>query len=130
MRLKLDENLSRNAAQALRRAGHDVATVPGQKLFGAEDGVLIETCHREGRCLVTLDLEFGNPLLFRPPDYPGIVVLRLPSRPTPQDLLDTLETLIAGLMREDVAGKALGRSARPDSGVSTGGELMRNPAGW
>ncbi len=105
MRLKLDENLGKSAAEALRRAGHDVATVPDQGLFGIDDRTLIETCHREGRCLVTLDMEFGNPLLFKPSDYPGIVVLRLPPRPTAQDLADAMQTLISGLARESITGK-------------------------
>jgi len=105
LKLKLDENLGKSLAEVLRQAGHDVATVPDQGLFGIEDRALIETCHREGRCLVTLDLEFGNPLLFKPSDYPGIVVLRLPPRPTPQDLVDAMQTLIGGLDRESVTGK-------------------------
>ena len=105
MRLRLDENLRKSGAQALQQAGHDVATVSGQGLFGTEDRALIETCRREDRCLVTLDLEFGNPLLFRPSDYPGIVVLRLPPRPTPLDSLEAMQTLIGGLSRESAVGK-------------------------
>lgn len=106
MRLKLDENLGKKAAETLQQAGHDVATVPGQKLFGVEDRALIETCRREARCLATLDLEFGNPLLFKPSNYLGIVILRLPPKPSPQDLLDTVQTLIGGLAQGvDIAGK-------------------------
>lgn len=58
MRLKLDENLGKKAAEALQKAGHDVASVASQKLFGAEDKVLIEICRREARCLVTLSMGF------------------------------------------------------------------------
>lgn len=105
MKFKLDENLGKSLAEVLRQAGHGVATVPDQKLFGVEDRTLIETCHREGRCLITLDLEFGNPFLFKPSDYPGIVVLRLPPRPTGQDLADAMQTLVGGLDRESVIGK-------------------------
>lgn len=105
MRLKLDENLGRQAAEMLRQAGHEVSTVHDQGLRGAEDRRLIEACRRDGRCLVTLDLEFGNPLLFRPSDYPGIAVLRLPARATPQDLYDGIRTLVGGLQREAVEGR-------------------------
>ncbi|MBI4295303.1 MAG: DUF5615 family PIN-like protein [Chloroflexi bacterium] len=97
MRLKLDENLGKNAAEALQQAGHDVATVPSQNLFGTEDRALIEICRREARCLVTLDLEFGNPLLFKHSDSAGVALLRLPPKPTPQDMLDAVRTLIGGL---------------------------------
>lgn len=40
MRLKLDENLGKSLADVLRQAGHEVATVPDQGLFGTEDRTL------------------------------------------------------------------------------------------
>ena len=105
MRLKLDENLGKQAAEMLRQAGHDARTVSEQGVQGAPDRTLIETCRREGRCLVTLDLEFGNPLLFRPSDYHGIAVLRLPPSGTPEELYDGVRTLIGGLRRDSIQGR-------------------------
>ena len=105
MKLKLDENLGRQAAEILQMAGYDVATVPGQRLFGAADKTLIEVCRTEERCLITLDLEFGNPLVFKPTDYHGIIVLRLPSKPSPQDLLETVHTLTSALGQRDISGR-------------------------
>jgi predicted nuclease of predicted toxin-antitoxin system len=87
VRLKLDENLGVRTAEFFRSAGHDVTTVPSQNLYSSPDENLLETCRVEKRCLVTLDPEFGNPLQFKPSDYEGIPVLRLPSKPTPDDLL-------------------------------------------
>jgi len=52
-----------------------------------------------------LDLDFGNPLLFHPARYAGIAVLRLPSRPSHQDLLDVAETLAEALTLESITGK-------------------------
>ena len=105
MRLKLDENLGRQAASLLRDAGHDVSTVVEQRLTSAPDSQVIEVCRGEDRCLVTLDLDFSNPLQFNPKEYRGIAVLRLPSRPSSGDLLNALRTLAGGLTRSQISGR-------------------------
>ena len=93
MKFKYDENHGRTAAAVLTEAGFDVATVSDQHLEGAPDLDVIERCAREERCLITLDAEFGNPLLFSPGRYRGIVLLRIPGRATSQLLLAALRTL-------------------------------------
>ena len=105
MRIKLDENLGDRLAEIFRQHGHDVATVPKEGLTSAADRALIETCQSERRCLVTLDLEFSNPLLFRPSAYAGIAVLRLPQKPSPEDLVAVAETLCGGLAQSSIEGK-------------------------
>jgi predicted nuclease of predicted toxin-antitoxin system len=82
-----------------------VATVASQSLQKAEDAKIIECCRREGRALVSLDLDFANPLHFRPSDYSGIAILRLPRKPSREDLLKAVRTLAAGLERENLDGK-------------------------
>ena len=72
---------------------------------GITDEGLFRLCQQEGRCLVTLDLDFANPLRFRPMESAGIAVLRLPRHLTLNDLLDGLRTLIGGLTREDITGR-------------------------
>ena len=105
MKIKLDENLGNREANYFRQAGHDVATVLEEGLCSSADEKLIEICRSEERCLVTLDLDFGNPLLFKPEDYAGIAVLRLPPNSNPDDLHDVVQTLIQGLMQKEIKGK-------------------------
>ena len=69
------------------------------------DGDLLEYCRAEGRCLVTLDLEFANPLVFLPSRYPGIAVLRIPQKASATDLLMLIETLMEALKSEVLIGK-------------------------
>lgn len=105
MRLKLDENLGIRYADLLRSADHNVTTVAEQNLCSSTDEKFLETCKAEKRCLVTLDLEFANPIIFKPAETEGIAVLRLPLKPTPDDLLDTIRTLIGGLSQKEIRGK-------------------------
>jgi predicted nuclease of predicted toxin-antitoxin system len=66
VKLKLDENLSRRAADLIRTAGHDVATSASQGLRGAADEILFDVCKQESRALVTLDRDFGEVLRYPP----------------------------------------------------------------
>lgn len=85
------------ARALLEAAGHDVATVHEEDLCSASDNRIIEASLQEERRLVTLDLEFGNPLRYRAANYAGIAVLRLPAKPSPEDLENAVRMLIAGL---------------------------------
>ncbi|HMO25832.1 MAG TPA: DUF5615 family PIN-like protein [Tepidisphaeraceae bacterium] len=105
MNIKLDENLGERCVDLLRGAGHDVATVYSQSMCAADDVSLIAMCRDEQRVLISLDLDFANPLIFPPRDYHGIAVLRLPRRPTLDDLHAAVATLIAMLERESIVGQ-------------------------
>ena len=103
MKFKLDENLGNQGAELLRNAGHQVSTVFEQHLNGAGDPVVASICAKEGRCLITMDKDFTNPLLFPPQNYAGIVVLRLSHDGNILDALRTFLLALGGL--DDLVGK-------------------------
>ncbi len=105
MKLKLDENLGVSLAILFREAGFDAVTVADEGLSSASDRTLIGTCGGEGRVLVTLDLEFGNPILFKPSEYHGIAVLRPAGKGSLERLKGLTKTLIQGLSQREIRGK-------------------------
>src|SRR4051794_37102482 len=105
MQIKLDENLGERGRQLFTAAGHDVATVAEEGLNGAADPDVLAACRSEGRCLVTLDLDFANPFAFPPESHAGVAVIRLPKHPTPETLDQAVQTLIAALPHERIVGR-------------------------
>lgn len=97
MKLKLDENLDERLADRLCRSGLDVSTVRRQGLGGTSDDALFRRCRQEERALVTLDLDFANPLRFPPKGTAGVIVLRLrrPLLANVRALVDTLTEMLS-----------------------------------
>lgn len=100
MRLKLDENLDPRAVGILHGAGHDVVTVPDERLSGQSDAAVEAACRQEERCLVTLDLDFANVFAYPPERYSGLVVLRH-RKPTAAGVLNLVRQLTDWLEREN-----------------------------
>ena len=76
-----------------------------RKDSSANDEDLVAICRAEHKCLVTLDLDFGNPMRFDPSHYHGIAVLRLPFKSTASDLFDVVRTLALELADTTIEGK-------------------------
>lgn len=104
-KFKLDENIGSRGKQIFLDAGYDVSTIYEQNLQGSPDSQVIAVCQSERRCLVTLDLDFSNPFIFVPSEYSGIAVLRLPKRPSHQDLILLIQTLVEALKDNEIDGK-------------------------
>jgi len=104
MRFKLDENLDAQLASVLTRDGHDVATVVDEQLGGQPDETIYRRCVVEKRTLVTLDLDFSNPVRFPVTDTAGIIVLR-PMRPLLGLIRSALMQVPALLEREQMENR-------------------------
>ena len=104
MRAKLDENVPVEAAELLRAAGWTCDTVHDEGLGGAEDPEIGTACRTERRVLFTLDLDFANPFSYPPEAFPGIVVLRIPSKGTVDDIEAALRALLAHATQAVLSG--------------------------
>jgi predicted nuclease of predicted toxin-antitoxin system len=104
MKFKIDENLPVEAAETLRRAGHDAATIVEQRMAGAPDQQLFTVIVAEARILVTLDLGFANIRAYPPASGPGVVVLRLGSQGKTA-VMTAIERLLDALAVEPPTGR-------------------------
>ena len=75
MRLKLDENLPALSVEWLRELGHDAEHVRDEGLLSRPDEEVWEASQREGRTVVTTDLDFGD-IAMRTAQHFGIILLR------------------------------------------------------
>ena len=105
MKIKLDENFGTRCVEEFVTRGHDVATVVGQGMSGFSDHELIDACRDEQRCIVTLDMDFANPLVFDARGYLGIAVVRLKGRVQQQEMLAAVRTLATRLSNTRIVGK-------------------------
>ena len=77
MKIKLDENMPGAMIELLQSGGHDVATVAGENLEGADDDLVLEKATEEGRLLMTFDVDFGDIRKYPFGSHAGIIVFRL-----------------------------------------------------
>jgi predicted nuclease of predicted toxin-antitoxin system len=103
MKLKLDENFDVRLVPLLRNEGFDVDTVRDEGLSGARDQTIYEVCRDSQRILVTLDLDFSNPLRFPPEPTEGIVIVRV-RRPLLRLIRATLLSALPELKSGSVKG--------------------------
>jgi predicted nuclease of predicted toxin-antitoxin system len=66
MKVKVDENLPLQIALELRSRAHDVHTVGEEGLTGRADSDIWQAAQREGRILLTQDLDFSDTRKFLP----------------------------------------------------------------
>jgi predicted nuclease of predicted toxin-antitoxin system len=76
VKIKLDENLSRQLKVPLSQRGHDVSTALEEGLLGKIDVEVGAAAKSEDRMIFTLDLDFADLRRFPPGSHPGVVLFR------------------------------------------------------
>ena len=104
MKFLVDENLPIEVAELLRQGGHDAVTIAELRMRGSKDAKVAELLKAEQRALLTLDGDFDNTLLYSPPDYFGLVVLRLQAQGK-RHILAVVQDLVPKLKEEELIGK-------------------------
>jgi predicted nuclease of predicted toxin-antitoxin system len=125
MRFKIDENLHDDVAEVLRTRGHDAQTVLDEGLRGRPAPEIAEAASREGRALITLDLDFGNVREYPPDQYRGLIVLRV-ADPSRRHVSRVMERVVAVLDTVPLDGHLWivsegGIRVRPGSSAGGGG---------
>jgi predicted nuclease of predicted toxin-antitoxin system len=103
MKVKLDENLPIRLVGLLARSGHEVDTVPIEKLAGEPDATVWSAVRAAGRFFITQDLDFSDVRQFAPGTHPGILIVRL-REPGANALVERITSTLAEHSLESLAG--------------------------
>lgn len=103
MRCKIDEHLPLEIEDLLAQHRHEPVTVAEQGMAGSIDPDVAQVCRKEGRALLTLDLDFSDIRTYPPEDYHGIVVFR-PAIQSISTLVRLTTQLLTLLEREPLIG--------------------------
>ncbi len=105
MKFKLDENFSPKIEKLFKEHGYESCTVLNQGLCSSSDNQIFKICQKEKYCLVTLDKHFANILNFPPQSSHGIIFIRLPKRPTTNDIDYLIKQTIKAAKNVSFEGK-------------------------
>lgn len=130
MKFKLDENLSPSLSVAFAAAGREAHSIVQQSLGGENDERVVEICAREGRALVTLDLDLAQIPQYPPANYLGIVVLRLANQ-SHLNVERAAASMLELLSRERLTGRPIAGPIKNHSNlaVAVGASALRHCLG-
>ena len=103
MKIKVDEDLPKKVAEAVRGVVPDTLTVIEEGLSGILDPALWETVQREQRFLITGDKAFANIREYPPGSHAGVLLLRPDEDGIPQ-LMDLIQEVLKLGILENLGG--------------------------
>lgn len=103
MKVKLDENLHIAVAAVFADSRHDVDTIAGEDLLGADDPSVLAAARMEARLMITLDRGFGDIRSYPPGTHAGILVLRMDDHSFPATRT-AIEQILENVDLDDLSG--------------------------
>lgn len=93
MKFLADMNVSMNTVFYLRRQGYDAVHLREQGLSRLADPLVLDKARKEGRIILTFDLDFGDLMAMGCHELPSIVIFRLRDE-TPASVAAKLDDVI------------------------------------
>jgi predicted nuclease of predicted toxin-antitoxin system len=94
LKLLADMGVSATTVETLRLRGHDATHLLEQGLERLPDREIMEKAAREGRIVLTMDLDFADLLAARPRTLPSVILFRIHS-PTPEAVTQKAEEILS-----------------------------------
>ncbi|MDH3688385.1 MAG: DUF5615 family PIN-like protein [Gammaproteobacteria bacterium] len=94
MKFLADVGISLSTVEALRKAGHDARHLRDEGLQRLSDAEILDKARREGRIILTFDLDFGDLLALGLSDSPSVIIFRLHDE-TPASVIPKLMDVLA-----------------------------------
>ena len=101
MLFKIDENIPLEVTEIFNTNGYNCENVYQEKLNGKSDIKLSLKCKKEGRVLITLDLDFSDIRAYPLQDYPGFIILRLNNQ-SKENIISLVKQVIPKIKEDDL----------------------------